>query len=87
LSREAWGSCLSYLKSGGNQGWNIDHEDGWRDRDWCDQDPYWRNEDDDNDCYMHTYDRPKSKELFNVPKSGRIEGSAQGNEGRFFISE
>ncbi|KAK4724079.1 hypothetical protein R3W88_026858 [Solanum pinnatisectum] len=69
LLKEAWGSCSSYLKLGRNQGWNIDHEDGWRDRDWRDRDPYWKSEDDDNDRYEHTYNRPKSKKLFNVPKS------------------
>ncbi|WMV13585.1 hypothetical protein MTR67_006970, partial [Solanum verrucosum] len=37
----------------------------WRDhdRDWSDQNKYWRREDDDDDddaCYVHTGDSPKS---------------------------
>uniref|UniRef100_M1DXZ1 Integrase core domain containing protein n=1 Tax=Solanum tuberosum TaxID=4113 RepID=M1DXZ1_SOLTU len=40
LSNQAGGSHLSYPRSGGNQGWNRDCDDGWRDRDrdWCDRD-------------------------------------------------
>ncbi|WMV46318.1 hypothetical protein MTR67_039703 [Solanum verrucosum] len=71
LSRQAWGSRLSYLKPEGNQGWNKNHEDGWigRGRNWRDQDTYWKNEDDTNDRYVHNYNNPKSKELYNDTES------------------
>uniref|UniRef100_M1DTG9 Integrase core domain containing protein n=1 Tax=Solanum tuberosum TaxID=4113 RepID=M1DTG9_SOLTU len=71
LSRQAWGSRLSYLKSGGNQGWNKNCEDGWigRDRNWCDQDTYWKNKDDTNDHFVHNYNNPKSKEPYNDTES------------------
>ncbi|WMV41608.1 hypothetical protein MTR67_034993 [Solanum verrucosum] len=33
LSNQAGGSHQSYPRSSGNQGWNRDRDDGWRDRD------------------------------------------------------
>ncbi|WMV41262.1 hypothetical protein MTR67_034647 [Solanum verrucosum] len=41
-------------RSGGNQGSNIDRDDGWRDRDreWRDRSVNWTDRDGDKDCYV-----------------------------------
>uniref|UniRef100_M1DRD8 Integrase core domain containing protein n=1 Tax=Solanum tuberosum TaxID=4113 RepID=M1DRD8_SOLTU len=56
-------SHLSFIRSGGNQGWNIISEDVWRDhnRDWSDRNIYWMREDDDA-LYVHSCDSPKLRD-------------------------
>ncbi|WMV46247.1 hypothetical protein MTR67_039632 [Solanum verrucosum] len=64
FSNQAGGSCPSYPRLGGNQGWNRDHDDGWRDRDQelHDRAINCRDRDGDKDRYVPPHERQMLKE-------------------------
>ncbi|WMV13810.1 hypothetical protein MTR67_007195 [Solanum verrucosum] len=66
VSRLKKGSCPSSLRTGGNQGWNMFSEDGWRGyyRDRSNQHRFWRREDDDDACYVYIGNSPRSGDSF-----------------------
>ncbi|WMV19212.1 hypothetical protein MTR67_012597 [Solanum verrucosum] len=69
LANQGGGFRLNYPRLGGNQGWNRNHDDGWRDpnRECRDNGMNWREWDGDKVRYVPPYDRQKPKEKMADP--------------------
>ncbi|WMV33193.1 hypothetical protein MTR67_026578 [Solanum verrucosum] len=61
LANQVGGFRLNYPRSGGNQGWNRECDDGWRDRDrkCCSRGMNWREWDSEKERYVPPHERQK----------------------------
>ncbi|WMV14193.1 hypothetical protein MTR67_007578 [Solanum verrucosum] len=75
LRTQGGGLRQNYPRSGGNQGWNREHDEGWRDRhtERRDLGRNWREWDDDKEIYVPPHERHKPKEQRVDPENFRTE--------------